>query len=222
MKSTLKVVLLAGVCGAITTGAFAADLMAEPPMAPVVTSSAGNWDGGYVGFNVGYAQAYSDHNDVATTIGDMGMVGWLLGGQAGYNATVAAGLVLGVQGDLDWSNVTGTYTGPGPDISETINWEGSLTGHIGFDGGVFMPYALGGIVVAGTTRTSTIGTPSESGTHVGYVVGVGAAAKVSDNASLFGEVRYNNYGDHEYSTLTSDPTVGLTSTEVRVGMNFHF
>lgn len=223
MKTTLKALLLASVFGGIASTAFAADLIVDaPPVYVEPEAASGGWDGPYIGFNFGYGSGASDHNDVVTTIGDMGMVGWLAGGQIGYNVTVAAGLVLGVEGALDWTNVTGTYVGPGPDITQTNNWEGSITGRIGFDAGAFMPYVLGGVAFVGTDRTSSFGPITESAIHTGYTVGVGAAAMVAENASIFGELRYNNFGNHTYLTLPSDPGVGLTSTEVRAGVNFHF
>jgi outer membrane immunogenic protein len=177
------------------------------------------WDGFYVGANLGYGMGIVDH--VGSPVGDLTTAGVLLGGQLGYNFTVGGGLVVGVQGDVDFTNMTGTYTAF-PTITQTNTWEAALTGHVGYDAGQVMPYVLAGVTAVGTTRSSSIGPLSESAFLGGFTVGGGAAIRISDMASLFGEVRYNNYGSHTYTTLPASPVVDMSSTEVRGGVNFHF
>ena len=57
MRLTLKAVLLASAFGALSTAAFAADLMAEP-VAPAMTPSTTQF---YGGFNIGYGMGNADH-----------------------------------------------------------------------------------------------------------------------------------------------------------------
>jgi len=216
MHHALKVLLVSGAAIGMATASFAADLIIAPIMSP--TPVAG-WEGLYLGGNVGFASGTSDH--VANAIGDLTMSGGLFGAQVGYNFPLASSFVIGIQGDLDFANVTGTYTG-GPTITQTINWEGSVTGHFGYDAGVFMPYVLGGLTAVGTTRTSSIGPISESAMQSGYTVGAGVNFKATDDISLFIEGRYNGLGSHTYTTLPSSPVVALSSTEFRAGLNWHF
>lgn len=209
IASTLSLLLAGSV-----TATRAADFNMTSPI-PV-----SGWDGFYAGANLGYGMGIVDH--VGSTIGDLTTAGVLLGGQLGYNFTVGGGLVVGVQGDVDFTNMTGTYTA-GPTITQTNTWEGALTGHLGYDAGQVMPYVLAGVTAVGTTRTSSIGGGlSESAFVGGFTVGGGAAIRISDMASLFAEARYNNYGSHTYTSLPSTPVVNMTSTEVRGGVNFHF
>jgi outer membrane immunogenic protein len=190
----------------------AADMISPYPAA--------NWDGFYAGANIGYSTGIVDHDGSA--IGDLTTSGALFGGQLGYNFSTGNGVVVGVQGDLDLSNATGLYNGPpGPDITQSIAWEGSLTGHVGYDLGGIMPYVLAGVTAIQTTRAASFG-PTETAFLGGLTVGGGAEYKVSDSLSVFGEARYNNYGSHIYNSLPTTPVVALSTAEVRGGMNFHF
>jgi len=189
----------------------AADIISPYPVA--------SWDGFYAGANIGYSTGIVDHE--GSTIGDLTTSGALFGGQLGYNFSTGNGIVVGVQGDLDVSNATGIYTGPGPEITQSIDWETSLTGHLGYDVGGIMPYVLAGVSAVQTTRSASFG-PTETAFVGGLTVGGGAEFKVSNNVSVFGEARYNNYGSHTYESLPTTPTVALSTAEVRGGMNFHF
>lgn len=200
--------------------ALAADLIIEQP-APVMMDYAtpSGWEGAYVGVHGGYAWGDSDH--IGSTVGDMEMMGGFLGAQIGYNFVLTEGFIVGLQGDINIADITGTYDAGFPEITDTINATGSATVHLGFDGGVFMPYVLGGVAAANSERVSEIG-PSETQLHVGYTVGAGVAVKVSDPISAFVEARYSDYGTAIYEDLPSDPEVGLTDMSIRVGLNFHF
>jgi outer membrane immunogenic protein len=222
MMNMISKLALGGIAAlAISGSAMAADL-SIPARAPApVAAPAGGWDGAYIGGNVGYGSGNSDHNDIVTTIGDFGMTGWFVGGQIGYNFHLTDGVVLGVQGDLEWANITGTdptFT----NIQDTINWTGAVTARIGYDAGQFMPYLLGGIAVANSTRQDISGVTTESQNHTGWTVGAGVEGMITDSLSAFAEYRYSDYGTATYSNLISTPGVGLTAHSVRAGLNFHF
>ena len=202
---------------AFTGGAMAADLSMPVKAAPApVVAAASDWDGAYIGANVGYAWGHSDHT--TTTTGDFDLTGGFIGGQVGYNFHLTDGIVLGLQGDLAWANITGSQTGPS--ISDTIKWDGAVTGKLGYDAGDFMPYVLGGVAFANSDRTGIGGTVNE--THTGWTVGAGVEAKLADHLSGFVEYRYSDYGQATYTGLASTPVVDLTSSAVRAGLNYHF
>ena len=57
---------------------------------------------------------------------------------------------------------------------------------------------------------------------MGWTVGLGLEAMLSDKLSGFVEARYSNYGKATYKTLVTAPGVGLTDSSVRASLNFHF
>jgi outer membrane immunogenic protein len=198
------IALLSGVAGlALVSGAQAADLIIDQPAAGVVEAASGNWDGLYVGAFVGglggtFEDESSDEIDVS---------GWLAGVNLGANFTVADGIVLGVVGDVAWSNAENQDDAP-----FSIDWTGSLRGRLGFDAGSFLPYLTAGLAVAGAEVDGV------NETHVGWTVGAGAEFAVADNISVDLLYRYSDYGTADYGFQE----FGLTSHAVTVGLNFKF
>lgn len=199
------IALLSGVAGlALVSGAQAADLIIDEPAAGVVEVASGNWDGLYVGAFVGGLGGTFDVN-VAPVEWDVS--GWLAGVNLGANFTVADGIVVGVVGDVAWTNAES-------DIAPlSIDWTGSLRGRVGFDAGSFLPYLTAGLAVAGGDVNGT------SETHVGWTVGAGVEFAVADNISIDLLYRYSDYGRVEYFPGTE---YGITAHAVTVGLNFKF
>ena len=91
------------------TPVFAADMaLKAPPPAP---APAWSWTGFYVGLNAGYGVANDPFNQVLSEPGFAATSsinsrvtpnGGLFGGQAGYNYQ-AGNIVVGVEGDIQWS-----------------------------------------------------------------------------------------------------------------------
>jgi len=219
-----KTLLASAAVAAMSGGAMAADLAMPAPAAPVIAAPAPtNWDGPYIGANIGYGWGSSDHNDINTTIGDFNLNGWGIGGQIGYNFHLSDAVVAGVQADIEWASISGSQTpfGPGATISDTINWTGALTARLGYDVDGFLPYVLGGVAFANNSRTDFTGT-SESQTQTGWTVGAGVETMLADHLSGFAEYRYSDYGSATYSNLLSTPGVHLTDSSIRVGLNYHF
>lgn len=200
----------------LSSGAYAADLALPHAAAPAIVAAT-NWDGPYIGANVGYTWAHSDNT--GGSIGDFDMTGGSIGAQVGYNFHLTDGIVAGVQGDIAWANVTGSSAGGG--ISDNVDWNGAITGRLGYDAGQFMPYVLAGIAFANSDRDG-FGGNSDTETHTGWTVGAGVEAVLADHLTGFVEYRYTDYGRQTYSNLYSDPEIGLTGSSVRVGLNYHF
>ena len=163
---------------ALASSAYAADLVIDEPAMPDIAAPAGGWDGLFIGTFAGYASG---------TISDpaeMDISGWLLGVNAGANFTLTEGIVVGVVGDLAWSNISDDdfIAPPG---SFDVNWAGSIRGRVGYDAGAFMPYLTAGVAFANATLTDSIGGDEVgTNTHIGWTVGAGVEFKATDDLSV--------------------------------------
>ena len=219
----LKLGLLTAVAfGAMTVAGFAADLPAPAPVAVAPAPVENPWAGGYIGLNVGYGPGTVSSTGAGGNP-DLGVSGWFVGGQAGYNFVLSDNIVFGIEGDVNWANESGSNINVAD--CDMINWTGAFTGHIGVTSDALMGYVLGGVAVAGNTFETDYGntgtTLSQTQTHVGWTIGVGAAAMVTSNISVFAEYRYSDYGTQDYLN-TNTTGVHLTDNSVRAGFNYHF
>jgi outer membrane immunogenic protein len=215
---------------ALATSASAADLMITEPGTVMMEAppAATSWDGGYVGLNIGAASGTYLPDDVDF---DIDIDGWFGGAQAGYNMSMGNGVVLGFEGSIDAADIGGSFIDGQYTDNAQIDWTGALTGHIGVAVDGIMPYLLGGVAVAhlnqddSDTGAAPPYTGSSDAIHVGYTVGAGIAAMLTDNISGFAEARYADYGSAEHSYSATDGyegtfDAGLTEASIRVGINF--
>ena len=235
--------LLTGVAAiAFTSSAMAADLIVYEPAAPIVydTPAAGAWDGAYIGVFGGYGSGEVDHTGefdpglFDEPGADLDISGWLIGLRAGADFTASPGFVLGVVGDIAWSDQSGEGTFDdlnfGFDeavVSYELDWQGSLRGRVGFDAGMFLPYLTGGLAFGHMNHTINIdddGDQSGDSTYIGFTVGGGVEVAVVENVSLNLEYRYTDYGSQtmDMGLGDDDPSFSITSHAVTAGVNFRF
>ncbi|MDF2984005.1 MAG: hypothetical protein K0Q69_3777 [Devosia sp.] len=211
-----SVLLIGAACAA-----NAADLIIEDaPAADLAV--VGDWTGAYVGGHLGWVSGNVDWELVPPTDeGSYGIDGWLLGAQAGYNWQMDT-FVLGLEGDVSLGDVTSDLDETGF-IERQINWEASLRARAGVSLDAILLYATAGVAVANST-TEIFGFADDTQTHIGWTVGVGAEAMVSENVSVKAEYRYSDFGAADYellpTPLVSDSTI--TSHSITAGVNFHF
>jgi opacity protein-like surface antigen len=206
---------LAALAAAGAGSAFAADI--APLVAPVPVF---NWSGGYVGLSGGYG--WGDSTASTGSAFSTSNNGGTLGGQIGANFLFNNNFLLGVEGDLNWTGISGSVS-PGPTVSQDIDWFGSLRGRIGMPMGNFLPYLTGGMAIAGETRSTTAGGGnSEDRTHAGFVLGGGLEWAWSRNITSRIEYQYLNFGSATYSAIPADPSVKQTLSTVRFGVNFKY
>jgi outer membrane immunogenic protein len=210
---------------ALTAAAAAADLPARAPVpyypvkAPMYAPPY-SWTGFYLGVNGGYGWGRSDWD----TVGPFDVSGGLVGGTAGYNYQFGQ-LVVGVEGDVDWSDIKGNTTSFCTFGCQTSNtWLSTVRGRLGFAADRFLPYVTGGAAF-GDIRASTPGFPGASQTNTGWTVGAGIEAALVGNLSAKVEYLYVDLGNFNCGVacgLGAADNVSLHENVLRGGINYRF
>ena len=201
-----------------TTAVSAADLAIAPQLNTAVYSPARafDWSGFYAGANVGYGWGEMTGNGTALPENLKGILG---GVQAGYNYDFG-GFVLGLEGDIQLSDMKYVQTTPTGSTSFGIDAAGSVRARAGLPIDRFMPFVTGGLAVGnGKIRGDNGGVISEANqTFVGWTVGAGLEYAVTDNVTVKAEYLYADYGNANLAGID----VHAKSNTVRAGVNFKF
>lgn len=212
MKRHIAALAAAALMVGSSSIAQAADSLLDMPIPDVNAGlQVGNWDGPFVGVFGGY-----ERGTVTAPI-NFDLNGALLGVNAGTNFTLENGVVLGVVGDIAWSNATDPDVIAPPGAFD-VNWFGSVRGKVGYDAGAFMPYLTGGLAIAGGKLTSTAGNVVASNAHYGWTVGGGVEVKATDNIGIDLSYRYSDYAARAYGVTDWK----FATHQVTAGVNWHF
>lgn len=208
---------------AMTAVAAAADLPRRydpvPQRAPVYAPIY-NWTGFYVGINGGFGWGDSRWD----TTGRFDVSGAVIGGTAGYNWQFQQ-WVLGVEGDLDWSNIKGTTTAVCAAGCTTRNsWLATVRGRVGYSFDRFLPYITGGLAL-GDIRGSQPGFAGAHDTNAGWTVGGGLEFVIAGNFTAKAEYLYVNLGRFNCGIAcngVNPDNVRFDTHLVRGGINYRF
>jgi outer membrane immunogenic protein len=230
--STRKLTLSLFAAAAMGFGgaAHAADVYVPPvePEIAVPAPAAWDWTGLYFGVNAGYGWGHADCVSCSPDANDFPISGVFAGGQIGVNWQIG-GLVVGVEGDAQWSGITGSCDGAGecngpPQMTtQDLDWFGTVRGRLGFAAGQLMPYVTGGWAFGSGTRTTTSGGGDvATASHSGWVWGAGLEWMVSQGWTAKLEFQQLNFGASQYvfpNIGGPDPTVSMSVSTIRVGIN---
>ena len=214
--------------------AVAADMAVKaPPLPPPPVYS---WTGCYIGINGG---GLWDHKDwtgpPGNHVGDHNVDGGLFGGQVGCDYQAPGHVVIGIQGDYDGANATGSNAYlPTTHIYQThITALSSLTGRVGYSWAQFLGYVRGGAAWERdgySTAVLATGVISEvsSETRNGYTLGVGGEYAFTNFLSGFVEYDYYGFGtrtDTFFLTgapLTINYRISETKNVFKAGLNLRW
>jgi outer membrane immunogenic protein len=249
----MKRILIAGAFALALGGpALAADIPPPapppPPRAPATyvptTAPVYNWSGIYIGINGGYAFGDSSWTDTVVpgnATGTFNTNGFLGGGTVGGNIQWGS-LVVGAEGDWDWTNLNGTSNnavctgnvGLTPSGCETkSDWLGTARGRVGYAFDRILLYGTGGVAFADVEGGPSSG-PFESHTQIGWTAGAGLEFAFAPNWTAKVEYLYVDLGNTSCTTncfgstgpggvIFADTTnVKLTENVIRAGINFKF
>jgi outer membrane immunogenic protein len=219
-------------CGSVR----AADVEPAPvyPAAPVPVYT---WTGIYVGANAGYAFGQATPMGLFTdsfSAFSVNANGWLLGGTIG--AQIQSGhVVMGLEGDIDWMNISGSSSGTinfngapigTATLSSNVSAFGTLRPRVGYAFNNWLLYTTAGLAftdeksnltgsigfVCGTGAANSPPCSSLSNLHLGLAAGAGVEYGITQNVSA--RLEYLWVGAGTFNTLSENI--------VRGGVNFRF
>ena len=232
----IKTFLTAGLLASVFAfPAFAADLQIEEPDLIVLPDEAADWSGFYAGVFGSYSSGTADTYTFGALGSDVRVSGPMIGATVGANAQFD-NLVLGAEGDIAWSGVSGSEPcddDPFFTCGRSIDWLSTFRGRAGLALDQALIYATAGLAIGGVSATTDpIPVDSDgaySGTFVGWTVGAGAEMKLTDAVSVRAEYAYTDLGEHalpEGSIYSFPPDAGAslhpTLHTVKLGLNFAF
>jgi outer membrane immunogenic protein len=214
---TSRSIALAALVALAPLSAKAADM---PYPGPYPQATYYTWNGYYAGFNVGYGWGRSTWEAIAFTADP---AGWQAGFTLGANWQ-AGNIVYGIEGDIDFSNMSqsgacGAFT------CETKNgWLGTARLRIGYAFDRFLPYVTGGLA-AGDVKASSPAFAGSHSTQFGWTIGAGIEAAISASWTAKLEYLYVDLGSfdcHAACGTVAPSNIGFTANIVRVGLNYRF
>ena len=231
----MKRILIAGAFALAAGGqALAADLPQPgppPPRAPStyvpVTAPGYNWSGFYLGINGGYGFGDSNWTPCCgiPPTGNFSTSGFLAGGTLGANYQMGA-FVLGIEGDGDWTNLSGSITCSGGYTCQTSsNWLATARGRIGYAFDRILLYGTGGGAAGNIKANNSYTGGTDSNTEYGWTAGAGIEFAFAQNWTAKVEYLYVDLanGSCNASCPTYAPVaVSFTESLVRAGINYKF
>jgi outer membrane immunogenic protein len=255
----MKKILLSSVALlGLVTAASAADLpMRQAPPAPFIAAvPIFTWTGFYVGAQAGYSWGDNNNgfgiaNSNVAFIGGTPFVvsglnngdssdGFLIGGHVGYNAQFGQ-FVVGVEGDLEWSDLGGsdsTFALTNVNTRQTVlinsglglDWQGSIRARLGWAFDRTMIYATGGFAFAGVNDSNNFNIVNPLFTNgddtvSGWTLGAGVEYAFTNNLTTRIEYRYTSYdnsGTNFFDDVSLDRGKDLDFHTVRVGVSYKF
>jgi outer membrane immunogenic protein len=207
---------------ALSFAAWAADIGA-PVYKARAPAAAYDWTGLYAGINAGSAFNTSNFLSHSATIKSRGA---LAGATFGYNRQ-NGWVVLGVEGDINWSDTHGSVT-CGSFVCETRNpWFGTVRGRFGGAFNRWLPYITAGAAFGEVKTTSS--DPANTGgsrTRAGWSAGVGVEYAFAPRWSAKIEYLYVCLGDIDQHaicrTSVTPANISVKESVIRAGINYKF
>jgi outer membrane immunogenic protein len=171
--------------------------------------SAPNWTGVYAGVHGGVG---------AGNIRGGSANGGLIGGQVGFNAQ-ADRVVLGLEGDITSSGYEHRgFNGGGQTFRQ--KWVGTVRGRAGYAFDQVMVYGTAGGASAQNEFSDFTGKSSKQ--TVGWAVGAGAEAKLTERVTARGEFMHYALGSANFTTAVTTYQVNARTNVLRAGLNYRF
>lgn len=216
---------------ASTSAAYAADAVAYEEPAPVVATPVFSWTGPYIGAQAGYGWGKSKTDFGLGGSFDIKPDGFLGGLYAGYNFDVGNNVILGIDGDITYNDLSESkdyYLGNDGSYAfsqkEKLRWSGAVRARAGYAVDRFLPYIAGGVAfgnVKSELYNGDVGF-SSSKTLTGWTLGAGVDYAATDNLILRLEYRYTDYGDKDLNAGGLGYNVGYKTNDVRLGLAYKF
>lgn len=201
--------------------ALAADVVFEEPPAPqpapVVSAPIADWSGPYAGVHLGYGfSGEVDYGPFDNNISTDGFIGGAFGGFQMQDGM----FVYGIEGDVNYNDASGRDDF----LHSRSRLDGSIRGRVGVAvTDDVLIYGTAGGAAERRRLTDEFTGVRDTNVMLGYTVGAGVDAKLTDQ--VFGriEYRYTDYGSENFDLGYADAVSADSSNHrVMVGIGMQF
>ena len=212
MRTFIATLMASAVSIVAYSAANAADAVDQIPEAPVAVEEpapVSNWEGAYIG-------GYGSYDWGRFGGGDYDADGFGGGVFGGYNWQ-SGQIVYGLEADVGYAKQDQeTFDG----LDAETSWNGSVRGRVGYDMNPFLLYGTAGVAFQNNELSDA--TSSDDKTSVGYTVGAGVEALVTQNITARVEYRYTDFAADDYDLDSGSVSRGFDDHSVKVGIGVKF
>lgn len=210
------------------SASHAADAIVSQDPSPIAMPSF-SWSSAYVGGQIGYAWGKSDFSNDAGNA-RLKPNGFLGGVYAGYNFALNNNVVLGIDGDVTYNDLSEKVDIIDADnftvgeFENKVRWSGAVRARAGYAVDRFLPYIAGGVAFANVKSAGNLYDRnfSESKTLTGWTLGAGVDYAATDNLIVRLEYRYTDYGHKDFSYDGAVFRDKLKTNDIRLGVAYKF
>ncbi|WP_155134083.1 outer membrane protein [Pseudovibrio flavus] len=214
-----RISLAAVALSVVAAPALAADLPQEAEQIvyeEAVVYETYDWNGAYVGANIGWGFLGANGKQNATGALDKNTDGVNVGVFGGYNFMVTPNVVLGAEADISYNDFTNKQ---GTTKLES-DWNGTLRARAGYAMDRTMVYGTGGVAFA-NFKAHDNGF-KDSTTAFGYTLGAGLEHAVTDRVLARVEYNYQDFGKQSFDLGANTSKIALDDHIVRAGVAVKF
>ncbi|MDP9838848.1 outer membrane immunogenic protein [Neorhizobium huautlense] len=198
-----------------TAMTMAADLIEQSAVPPVeFETPAFTWTGAYVGISGGAGWLDGSTTKARRFHDEQDFDGSVFGAFAGYNWQFGNGIVVGVEGDIEYNSNDEKFFGY---RTFGTDWAGSARGRIGYAFDRLMVFGTAGWTMA--NGHIQYGGIDKSETFSGWTAGAGVDYAVTDKIFVRGEYRYSDFGTKE---IVRGMNVDFDQSVVKLGLAVKF
>jgi len=222
----MKRLALAGMAltaaSAATAPVFAADLPQSPAPAyeavPAPQQTI-DWSGIYVGGNVGWNFGNFDNQTGGTSLSTSanGVGGGLY---TGYNFQVTPNVVVGAEADFSLTDLKDSRTNGGINLESKSDWNSNIRARVGYSFDRYLVYGAGGLALADLELSGN--GDSDRKTALGWTVGAGGEAAITNNVSARLEYVYQDFGSQDFNLNGTGVSSEFSNSQVRMGIGYKF
>lgn len=212
--------------GLAMTAASAPVWAADLPQAPApayeavpATQQTIDWTGIYVGGNLGWEFGNFDNRTTGANL-DTDTNGVAGGLYAGYNYQITPNIVVGAEADFTLSDIEDTKSGGGTTLTSKSDWNSNFRARVGYSFDRYLIYGAGGLALADLEVEGN--GDSDSKTALGWTLGVGGEAAITNNVTAKLEYVYQDFGDQDFNLNGQGVSSDFSDQQVRVGLGYKF
>jgi len=222
----MKRLALAGMALSAAAAATAPVLAADLPQAPAPAYEAVpapqqtiDWSGIYVGGSLGWNFGQFDNQSGSTRLGTSanGVGGGLY---TGYNFQVTPNVVVGAEADFSLTDLEESRSNGGINLESKSNWNSNIRARVGYSFDRYLVYGAGGLALA-DLEVSANGA-SDSTTALGWTVGAGGEAAITNNISARLEYVYQDFGSQDFNLNGTGVSSEFNNSQIRMGLGYKF